>query len=521
MGIVEADIQAQLDLLQHKLDGLRLTHRDASLKFQREQHVLKRLITSLADSYFPKDDEIAQHLIALKRELEQPKDVSRLIPRLAVIERVLKQRSSSMGKQSQLLDHQLKHSAETLQRVTYLPAPLKRELRQLIEQVKDNHSTDLSHAIKLIAIYERSIKIITTNSKLNFIANDALSDKLQLEALSFELQSLIADLDFDGDIGQELMAIRSQLLHGVTSESLITLTLQVLKLLLKGTQLERQVSTNFLNHLNEQLAMNLKNQHALVDQHQSSIEQYQELNSDLDELVSRSKQTVDQSQDLEALKQSIRPLLMKIGQLSDRLSMAETRQQHLLERLTHNKQQTETIFESTQEQHQRVKDQAQRALQDPLTQVYNQTAFNERLEVEYRRWIRFQHNLRVVVLDIDNFKTVNEQYGYNAGDKALKIIAQTIKKYLPSTACLARLNSEEFALIFPEETDEHILSVTKSLQNEVKELPFTFKNQQLRISLSAASIAFADADTPEIILDKVMLALQEGKKRGAEQISWH
>lgn len=58
----------------------------------------------------------------------------------------------------------------------------------------------------------------------------------------------------------------------------------------------------------------------------------------------------------------------------------------------------------TQDYRRRLEDQAQRMLLDPLTKVYNRAAFGDRLELEYRRWIRAQHSLRVVILDVDGFK---------------------------------------------------------------------------------------------------------------------
>ncbi len=121
MGILESDIQSQLHQLSCQLDQLRLTHRDSSLKFKREQQVLKRIVTSLSAACQGGDPTLTQHLKAVQQELEQQKDVSTLIPRLAVLERMLRQQAVAMDKQSGFLDEQIKHSGETLQRVAGLP----------------------------------------------------------------------------------------------------------------------------------------------------------------------------------------------------------------------------------------------------------------------------------------------------------------------------------------------------------------------------------------------------------------
>ena len=87
------------------------------------------------------------------------------------------------------------------------------------------------------------------------------------------------------------------------------------------------------------------------------------------------------------------------------------------------------------------------------------------LELEYRRWIRAQHSLRVVLLDIDNFKAINDSFGYTAGDKALKIIARTITKEAGTTDTVARFSGEEFVLLLPEQTDEYCHQVIQNIQS--------------------------------------------------------
>lgn len=84
------------------------------------------------------------------------------------------------------------------------------------------------------------------------------------------------------------------------------------------------------------------------------------------------------------------PLLAQIASLTERLQMTEAREQALQERLRYNKSQLEATFETTQDQRRRLNDQTQRLLLDPLTKVYNRAAFNDRLELEYRRWVHSQ-----------------------------------------------------------------------------------------------------------------------------------
>ncbi|OWO87200.1 GGDEF domain-containing protein, partial [Vibrio cholerae] len=93
------DIQAELQKLKSQLEQVRLTQRDTSFKFNREQQVLKRMVTSLATTCRGSSSRLNQSLEELCFALEQQKDISTLIPKLAVLERMLKQQSLAMDKQ--------------------------------------------------------------------------------------------------------------------------------------------------------------------------------------------------------------------------------------------------------------------------------------------------------------------------------------------------------------------------------------------------------------------------------------
>lgn len=171
----------------------------------------------------------------------------------------------------------------------------------------------------------------------------------------------------------------------------------------------------------------------------------QEMNGELSSLVARSQTALKEQTELEQLKLKMAPLLREMSSLSERLLLAEQREQALLERMRYSKDQMEALSDLAQDYRRRLEDQALRAQLDPLTKVYNRSSFTERLEHEYRRWIRTQHNLRVVLFDIDKFKSINDSFGYTAGDKALSIIARTIKKnYETVTPWLASLVKSSF-----------------------------------------------------------------------------
>ncbi|MCF7482749.1 diguanylate cyclase [Vibrio sp. J1-1] len=520
MGILESDIQTQLHQLSCQLDQLKLTHRDNSLKFKREQQILKRVLASLSSACPGADAQLSNYLSEIQQELLHKTDISALIPRLAILERKLKQQSRTMEKQSGHLDEQIKRSGETLQRVTGLPAQLKRELRNLMSFSEVNSVTKVDQATKLLSIYERALKIISSNSRLHLTEFESTPEKSQLESLASDLQHTITELDFEGECGEKLLDIRAKLLMGVNAESLVELTLITLKLVVEATKFERENSSQFLDQLNTALASNLKTIHQSADQYQTYYEHRHELNTEMHSLVERSQRALTQAQDLSDLKKDISPLLAKMASLSERLEMTEAREQALQERMTYSKNQLEAVFETTQDYRRRLDDQTQRLLLDPLTKVYNRTAFNDRLELEYQRWVRSQRNLRLVMFDVDNFKSVNDSYGYTAGDKALKIIARTISKRVSELDTVARFGGEEFILLIPEQSEEYTLELMKSIQREIGQLPFKFREQSIMITLTAVSTSFRESDSPEQVLGRLGKMVRDTKKLGKNQLNW-
>ena len=87
---------------------------------------------------------------------------------------------------------------------------------------------------------------------------------------------------------------------------------------------------------------------------------------------------------------------------------------------------------------------------DPLTEVSSRRPFLRTVEAEFERAQRFAHPLSVAMLDIDHFKRVNDTYGHDAGDQALRSLAGLMISEFRTIDFVGRLGGEEFALVFPE-----------------------------------------------------------------------
>ncbi|GAL11400.1 GGDEF domain family protein [Vibrio astriarenae] len=520
MGVLEHDIQAEIHKLKHQLEEARLSQRESNFKKTRELTVLRRAVSTLAEACVTHSDSLRRALDDLRYAMEQKQDISKLVPQLAVVERQLRQQISDNSKREAQSSDDFVRCGETLLRVPGLPTKLKRDLREVLAQASSPIAIKLELASSLLELYQRSVKILTSNPDvaINDLENSA--DRELLMRLSSELQHLITELDFEGDSGELLFDIRAKLLIGVSTESLLELTLQVLKLVIDGTHFERKSSEQFLEQVNTTLASSLKNSSQSIETQYSYLEQRKEMNRELDLLASKSQHCINNAESFDQLKGSMDTMVSQLSSLSERLKLAEQREQSLIDQMNYSQGQVQSLFEQTQDHRRRLDDQSKRLLLDPLTKVYNRSAFNDHLELEYRRWVRSQEPLRVALLDIDNFKALNDSFGYSAGDKALKIIARTISTELIDTDIVGRFGGEEFALILPNRSDNDAHDLITLIQVAISKLPFKFKDQQISITASIASTAFKNSDSPEEVMERLQHYLDEAKKRGKQQVAW-
>src|SRR6266403_3339358 len=86
---------------------------------------------------------------------------------------------------------------------------------------------------------------------------------------------------------------------------------------------------------------------------------------------------------------------------------------------------------------------------DPLTGLFNRRAFERKITEEFERAIRYTHPVSVLLLDIDNFKNINDTYGHHGGDNALVKISETLRERTRRSDFPARYGGEEFVLILP------------------------------------------------------------------------
>jgi diguanylate cyclase len=156
---------------------------------------------------------------------------------------------------------------------------------------------------------------------------------------------------------------------------------------------------------------------------------------------------------------------------------------------------------------------------DGLTQLANRTTFDEKLEEMIKLRKRYRDPFSLLMVDLDNFKTINDSYGHPAGDRILKGVALKIKASLRGSDFLARFGGDEYALILIKTDLETATEVAWKLCEEVRASRFVLDETALSMTLSIGVAEANDDDTEETLLKRADKALYRTKAAGRNGVS--
>lgn len=157
---------------------------------------------------------------------------------------------------------------------------------------------------------------------------------------------------------------------------------------------------------------------------------------------------------------------------------------------------------------------------DELTRVFNRRYVFDVGEREFNRALRIDSELCVMVMDIDFFKRVNDQYGHNMGDRALQAFAKTVAERVRNTDVFGRIGGEEFVVVLPDTSVQDALSFGETLLSIVRHiaLPTTDdKTLNITVSIGLAAREPQDADLSDM-LKRADKNLYRAKQTGRDQI---
>lgn len=155
------------------------------------------------------------------------------------------------------------------------------------------------------------------------------------------------------------------------------------------------------------------------------------------------------------------------------------------------------------------------ATHDPLTELPNRELFNDRLIHSLSLAKRNDRHVAVLFMDLDGFKSVNDQFGHEKGDQFLKVIANRLEGCIRESDTVARLGGDEFTFILENiDDEENVVTVVDKILTSISK-PYTFEDHKIKISASIGiSLHPHDGDDPQTLVKSADLAMYSAKQSG-------
>ncbi|AXC14914.1 diguanylate cyclase/phosphodiesterase (GGDEF & EAL domains) with PAS/PAC sensor(s) [Acidisarcina polymorpha] len=156
------------------------------------------------------------------------------------------------------------------------------------------------------------------------------------------------------------------------------------------------------------------------------------------------------------------------------------------------------------------------AVTDGLTNLLNRRAFDAALEAELSTAIRYSRPLSLMIIDVDNFKSVNDTLGHDRGDLVLKSVAEIMKKSFRASDTVARFGGEEFSVLLPSTTRQAASEAAERLRLAVTDCGVD--DRFITISIGVSTLVEAETWTKEEFIHRADSALYKAKCEGKNQV---
>jgi len=336
--------------------------------------------------------------------------------------------------------------------------------------------------------------------------------------INAQIQHLLEDAEIPELFEAKAKALKDKLYTNIPIVNILEDTASLLFQIKKHLQSEQQEMAMFLAQLTEQLTeLGIKASGAHSASKTSAEKRTlldQSVSSQMFELQTSSKNATH----LEPLKQLIHSRLADITrQIQNQQVQEEVERNQIHSELETLTTKIVEMEQESRELHTKLDSAHQKATHDPLTNLPNRLAYDERLETELARWKRYKNPLSILVWDIDLFKQINDNFGHKAGDKTLILIAKLLQHHCRETDFVSRFGGEEFTMLLTDTDSQSALKTAEKIRLVIENSAFNSNGKKLSITISCGITQFTTDDTSESAFNRADKALYKAKNNGRNQ----
>ncbi len=327
----------------------------------------------------------------------------------------------------------------------------------------------------------------------------------QLGTLCHELTDSLTDLAENDSWAQGQSAImRAHLAEGLTARSVKSVSelLRLTRQRQAGMRVERDTARESLKSMIHSMLTDLGELGQQTGRFQDSVSRYADV--------------VESADSLESLAGVVREMVAESRSVHEVVS--QTRQ-----RLNEEHQRAGALTQKVDALECELKRLSNEVSTDPLTQIANRRGLLQAFEAERSRTERSgganaEAGLCVGLLDIDNFKMLNDKLGHGAGDEALKALAQVVTNTLRPTDVVARYGGEEFVVLLPQTAVDEGQQILTRLQRSLTGGLFMHDEKKVLVTFSAGVTTYRHSERIEDALERADQALYEAKRTGKNRV---
>lgn len=516
----------EFETLKKKLEKTQSSKDSLDHDFKYQSSLLISFINKLSLTSKGIDSVLDNKLAKLRQTFAKSGPISEVEKQIKEITLILNNYSLENEKNIGDVHNKLKDAGISLQKHNGLPSELRRTLRTLLletELHKDAVIQYIPYLTRLLGFYNTvltkpsSTEVLNTTPSIS--VNTDVSTSLVNDELIQRFTKILNTLNLSKIHSEKISQIKLSLDKDITNDILLDSFLNAFDVIIEDLQEEKNTAKAFLYTLSETLSKVQTAVKKTLNLNSLAGKKHDKINEQLQEQVKEMSTCVEQATSLSNVKNDINTQLELIVNSLDKKSHLEQEQQKILtSQLNEMKQKVTQLEEESVQFEKRIKEQQIKSLQDALTKLGNRAAFDEHFSKEIVRFHHKNFDLAIAVLDLDDFKRINDTYGHTAGDKTLQVIANTLKKNLSKVAFIGRYGGEEFVLVFSEINKTDVLKKLTDLKQKIARLPFKFKDNNVSITTSIGVSHVNKEDNVHLAFERADQALYEAKNQGKNTI---